>query len=84
LVVVPSLPSTGGGAGDQARHAFAPRVLAVLALSVLVFGAAFSALTYIVPFLESVSGVSGALISAFVFAYGAATSSGPSASRPPC
>jgi DHA1 family inner membrane transport protein len=28
LVLVPSVPSTGGGAGRQARHAFAPRVLA--------------------------------------------------------
>jgi DHA1 family inner membrane transport protein len=76
LAVVPSVPSTGGGAGDQARYAFAPRVLAVLLLAVLVFGAVFSALTYIVPFLESVTGVSGALISAFLLAYGAATAIG--------
>ena len=76
LVVVPSVPSTGGGAGDQARYAFAPRVLAVLLLAVLLFGAAYSALTYVVPFLESVTGVSGALVSAFLLAYGAATAIG--------
>jgi DHA1 family inner membrane transport protein len=76
LVVVPPVPGTGGGAGDQARYAFAPRVLAVLLLAVLVFGAVYSALTYIVPFLESVTGVSGALISAFLLAYGAATAIG--------
>lgn len=76
LVVVPSVPGMGGGAGDQARYAFAPRVLAVLLLAVLVFGAVYSALTYIVPFLESVTGVSDALISAFLLAYGAATAIG--------
>jgi DHA1 family inner membrane transport protein len=76
LVVVPSVPSTDGGAGDQARYAFAPRVLAVLALNVLVFASLFAALTYIVPFLESVTGVSGPLISVFLLAYGVATAVG--------
>lgn len=76
LVVVPSVPGTGGGVGHQARYAFAPRVLAVLLLGVLVFGAVYSALTYVVPFLESVTGVSGTLISAFLLAYGAATAIG--------
>jgi DHA1 family inner membrane transport protein len=73
LVLVPSVPSTGGGAGSQARYAFAPRVLAVLVLNFLVFAALFAALTYIVPFLESVTGVSGALISMFLLVYGVAT-----------
>jgi DHA1 family inner membrane transport protein len=76
LVLVPSVPSTGGGAGDQARYAFAPRVLAVLVLNVLVFASLFAALTYIVPFLESVTGVSGPLISVFLLAYGVATAVG--------
>jgi len=80
LLVVPAVPSAGGGAGNQARHAFAPRVLAVLLLGVLVFGAVYSALTYIVPYLESVTGVSGALISVFLLAYGAATAIGSFAS----
>ncbi|MBG0565460.1 MFS transporter [Actinoplanes aureus] len=76
LAVVPSMPGTGGGAGNQARFAFAPRVLAVLALNLLVFASLYAALTYIVPFLESVTGISGALISAFLLAYGVATAVG--------
>ncbi len=76
LVLVPSVPGAGGGTGNQARYAFAPRVLAVLALHVLVFASVFAALTYIVPFLQSVAGVSGALISVFLLAYGVATAVG--------
>jgi DHA1 family inner membrane transport protein len=77
LALDPSVPSTGGGAAGQARYAFAPRVLAVLVLNLLAFAALFSALTYIVPFLESVTGISGAPISAFLLAYGVATAVGP-------
>jgi DHA1 family inner membrane transport protein len=76
LVLVPSVPSTGGGAAGQARYAFAPRVLAVLVLGSLIFAAVYSALTYIVPYLESVTGISGALISVFLLAYGVATAVG--------
>jgi MFS transporter, DHA1 family, inner membrane transport protein len=72
VVLVPSVPSTGS-AGGQARYAFAPRVLAVLGLHFLLFAALFAALTYIVPFLERVTGISGALISVFLLAYGVAT-----------
>jgi DHA1 family inner membrane transport protein len=76
LVAIPSTPSTGGGAGSQARYAFAPRVLAALLMNALAFAAVYSALTYIVPFLESVTGISGALISVFLLAYGVATAVG--------
>jgi MFS transporter, DHA1 family, inner membrane transport protein len=76
VALVPSVPSTGGGVDGQARYAFAPRVLAVLALCALVFGAAFAVLTYIVPFLQQVTGISGALISVFLLAYGVATAVG--------
>jgi DHA1 family inner membrane transport protein len=76
VALVPSIPSAGGGAGNQARHAFAPRVLAVLALTVLVFASVYAALTYIVPFLDTVTGVTGALVSVFLLAYGAATAVG--------
>lgn len=76
LVLVPAAPSPGGGATDQARHAFAPRVLAVLALCSVAFASLFAALTYIVPFLEDVTGVSGAVVSAFLLAYGVATAVG--------
>ena len=73
LELVPPVPSTGGGASTQAKYAFAPRVLAVLALNFVVFASLYSALTYIVPFLHSVTGISGALISVFLLAYGVAT-----------
>jgi MFS transporter, DHA1 family, inner membrane transport protein len=74
--VVPSVPGTVGGAGGQAGYAFAPRVLAVLVLHVLVFASVFAALTYIVPFLQDVTDVSGGLVSVFLLAYGVATAVG--------
>jgi MFS transporter, DHA1 family, inner membrane transport protein len=74
--VIPSVPGTGGSAASQARYAFAPRVLAVLALTFLVFASLYAALTYIVPFLQTVTGVSGGLISVFLLAYGVATAVG--------
>ncbi|WP_370617799.1 MFS transporter [Mumia sp. Pv 4-285] len=74
--LVPGVPSTGGGAGDQARYAFAPRVLSVLLLCALVFASTYAALTYIVPFLSEVTGVPDALISVFLLAYGIATAVG--------
>ena len=76
LALVPSVPGAGGGAGNQARHALAPRVLAVLGLLFLVFSSVYAALTYIVPLLEDVTGVSGAPISLFLLAYGVATAVG--------
>lgn len=76
MTLIPPVPSTGGGAGNQARYAFAPRVLAVLGLFVLVMTAQYSALTYIVPFLENVTGISGALVSVFLLAYGLAIAAG--------
>ncbi|MCA2230228.1 MFS transporter [Nonomuraea aurantiaca] len=76
LVLVPSVPSTGSGAAGQAKHAFAPRVLAVLGLTLLIYAALYAALTYVVPFLQDVTGVSGALISVFLLAYGVAAATG--------
>ncbi|GAA4201823.1 MFS transporter [Actinocatenispora rupis] len=76
LALVPRVPAGGRSIGDQARYAFAPRVLAVLVVIVLVFAALFAALTYIAPFLERVTGVPGTLISLFLLAYGVATAVG--------
>jgi DHA1 family inner membrane transport protein len=76
VALVPSVPAVGGGAAGQAKYAFAPRVLAVLGLNFLVFAALFAALTYVVPFLQTVTGISGALISVFLLAYGVATAIG--------
>jgi MFS transporter, DHA1 family, inner membrane transport protein len=74
-VAVPDVTGTGGAA-SQARYAFAPRVLAMLGLMILVFTAISSAFTYIVPFLRDVTGVSGPPVSVFLLAYGAATAVG--------
>lgn len=76
LVVVPSVAASGGGAAHQARHAFAPRVLAALGLGALIFAGAAAFNTYMVPFLRSVTGVSGGMVSAYLLAFGVATAVG--------
>jgi DHA1 family inner membrane transport protein len=75
-VPVPSGPGAGRGAAGQAKYAFAPRVLAMLSLNVVVFASLYTALTYIVPFLRNVTGVTGAVVSVFLVAYGVATAVG--------
>jgi DHA1 family inner membrane transport protein len=77
LAFVPPVGNTGtGGFAAQARHALAPRVLAVLGVGFLVMGGQFAALTYLAPFLERVTGISGGLIGAFLLAYGVANAVG--------
>jgi DHA1 family inner membrane transport protein len=77
VVVLPSVPTPrGSGAMGQTRHAFAPRVLAVLAVSFLTFAAMLAAITYLVPFLDQVTDVSGPAVSIYLFVYGAATAVG--------
>jgi MFS transporter, DHA1 family, inner membrane transport protein len=77
--VLPSVPSSiDTRALGQARHALAPRVLAVLALCVLIFTAIQSALTYLVPFLDEVTAIEGSAVSVFLLAYGVATTLGSS------
>jgi DHA1 family inner membrane transport protein len=60
----------------QARHAFAPRVLAVLGTGLLLLGGQYTVLTYITPFLQDRTGVSSGAVSAFLLAYGVATAVG--------
>ncbi|NUS03372.1 MAG: MFS transporter [Nonomuraea sp.] len=76
LALIPSVAGTGTSAGNQAKYAFAPRVLALLALQALGFASLYAALTYITPFLQNITGISGPLISAFLLAYGAASAAG--------
>ncbi len=77
FVVIPSVPTVSETrAVGQARHALAPRVLAILALCGVIFVATQAAITYVVPFLDEVTGVSGPVVSAFLLAYGAATAIG--------
>lgn len=76
VVLAPAVPGAAEGVAAQLRHAFAPRVVAVLLLHVLVFAALYAAVTYIVPFLERVTGISGPLISVFLLVYGGANALG--------
>ncbi|MFJ5776458.1 MFS transporter [Streptomyces sp. NPDC093094] len=71
MAFVPSVPGTGsGGLAAQARHAFHPRVLAMLGAGVLLMGGQFIAFTYLAPFLEDVTGVSTGAVSAFLLIFG--------------
>lgn len=76
--LVPSLPGASGddGGRGQLRNAFAPRVLALLVVCFLVFAASCAAWSYVVPFLEEVTGVSGAMVGVYLMIYGAATAAG--------
>jgi DHA1 family inner membrane transport protein len=77
LAFIPPVANSGAaGLFAQVRHALAPRVLAVLGLAFLLFAGQYAALTYIAPFLQRVTGISGGLISVFLLAYGAATAVG--------
>jgi DHA1 family inner membrane transport protein len=75
------VPPLVGAGGDDAglgrlRHAFSPRVLALLVVCFLVFASSCAAWSYVVPFLEEVTGVSGAMVGVYLMIYGAATAVG--------
>lgn len=76
VALIPTVPPADAGAAHQARYAFAPKVLAVLFLNFIVFSAIFATMTYLVPFLQNVTGITGAMLSVFLLAYGAATAVG--------
>ncbi|MQS08627.1 MFS transporter [Streptomyces alkaliphilus] len=77
VVWVPPVDGSGtGGLWSQFRHALAPRGLAVLGVGFLLMGGQFAAFTYITPFLEDVTGVSGTGLTVFLFVYGVATAVG--------
>ncbi|MGM1064478.1 MFS transporter [Saccharothrix sp. Mg75] len=77
LVVIPPVPNSGvGGFGAQAKHALAPKVLALLGLGFLIMGGQFAGLTYLQPFLADVTGISGGTISIFLLVYGIANAVG--------
>jgi DHA1 family inner membrane transport protein len=76
LFVPPVAASGSGGLRAQARSAFAPRVLAMLALGLVLMGGQFTAFTYLAPFLQQVTGVSGSLVSVFLLVFGLAAAAG--------
>ncbi|MFF8592787.1 MFS transporter [Streptomyces sp. NPDC015220] len=68
---VPAVHGSGsGGLGSQARHAFRPRVLAMLAAQVLLMGSQFIAFTYLAAFLEDATGIDSSLVSVFLMIFG--------------
>lgn len=80
IILLPSVPTAGESrAVGQLRHALAPRVVAVLGLCALIFIAIQSALTFVVPYLSEVTGVSGPIVSVYLLAYGVATTLGSAA-----
>jgi DHA1 family inner membrane transport protein len=77
LVFVPSVRvSTPVRLRAQSKAAFAPRVLAVLGVGLVLMGAQFTAFTYLATFLQSVTGLSGGAVSGFLLAFGLAAAAG--------
>jgi DHA1 family inner membrane transport protein len=74
---VPATPASGQGRlFGQMREAVAPRVLALLGIGFLLIGGQFLLFTYLVPYLQDVTGVTGNWVSAFLLAYGVACTAG--------
>ena len=76
VAVIPDVPSGRPVGTSGLRHTLAPRVLAVLALSLTLFAAAGAVMGYLMPLLEHLTGVSGPLVSAILVAYGMANVAG--------
>ncbi len=74
--VVPSVPGSRLAGASGLKHALAPRVLAMLALSLTLFAAPGAVMGYLVPLLERITGAAGPLMSAILVAYGVANVAG--------
>jgi MFS transporter, DHA1 family, inner membrane transport protein len=74
---VPSVPATGPGRlRSQAGAALAPRVLAILGIGLVLMGGQFTAFTYLAPFLQRVTGITGGAVSGFLLVFGVAAAAG--------
>jgi DHA1 family inner membrane transport protein len=77
ILLVPRVAARGAGNfAAQAHAAFAPRVLAMLGVGLLLMGGQFTAFTYLEPYLENVTGISGGAVSGFLLIYGIAAAAG--------
>ena len=77
-----SLPPVGASSqarlGAQARFAFARPVLAVAGLATVLFAGQYAAFTFIRPFLQETTGITGDTIGVYVLCFGVATAIGTS------
>ncbi|WP_113902390.1 MULTISPECIES: MFS transporter [Brevibacterium] len=76
-LAVPRIPAENAvGMMGQLRFALSPRVLAVLAIGVLLFAGTAAAQTYLVPFMKGVAGISGPWIGVCLMGFGIAAAVG--------
>jgi DHA1 family inner membrane transport protein len=76
LAVTPSIPAGSSAGRGALRDALAPRVLAMLALTLTLFAAPGAVTSYLMPLLEQVTGASGAWASSILVVYGVANVAG--------
>jgi DHA1 family inner membrane transport protein len=77
VLLVPRVAARGAqNFAAQAHAAFAPRVLAMLGVGLLLMGGQFTAFTYLEPYLEGVTRISGGAVSGFLLVYGIAAAAG--------
>ena len=77
LVFVPTVEGSGSGTlASQSRHAFAPRVLAMLGVGLLLMGGQFTAFTYLTPFTEQVTAIPVGAVSVFLLIFGVSSAVG--------
>jgi MFS transporter, DHA1 family, inner membrane transport protein len=77
MLLVPSVSATGPShLRAQAGAALAPGVLATLGVGLVLMGAQFTAFTYLAPFLQRVTGISGGAVSGFLLIFGVAAAIG--------
>ncbi|HLL64082.1 MAG TPA: MFS transporter [Propionibacteriaceae bacterium] len=76
LAVVPGVPGSPLSIMSGLRHAMAPPVLAMLALSLTLFAAPGAVMSFLMPLLEEVTGMSGPLAGMLLMAYGLANVAG--------
>jgi DHA1 family inner membrane transport protein len=76
LFIPATAASNAGRLRTQAGAALAPAVLATLAIGLLLMAAQFTAFTYLAPFLQRVTGISGGAVSGFLLIFGIAAAVG--------
>lgn len=76
VAVVPAVPGSSLSGRSSLRGALTPSVLAMLLLSLTLFAAPGAVMSYVMPLLQHVTGLSGSQVSAVLAAYGVANLAG--------